>query len=963
MIDLAVSALNMVGLLSLIGWQMVEHIPGNLHYLAIPALVAYTAVAVVDRQQKRPLLAQFNGSVAVVLFTIALPLALKPEDLSTDWLAPYWAAGSAFVWVIGNWLDRQLYRGEAYGIAALALAAALASNFQGRMTEHDPALWAAGLVAILLFEGYCEILRPGKSRETIGKKELLLGDVSLLAAVVLIAMAIWSVAEPYETGISWLVIGIVLIEAGGHHSRLRLRLQGYLLAAAAFIGFANFNIAAPEIGQLELSWRYTLAGAVLLYFASARLLYARWSLSDREGSLASLPAAVATVLFAGASYHALPSEIFPIAWVIWAVILLDTGGRLGQREIRWYAYGLGTAGFIASCQVNLIAATADGYLAGWGYALATAAGFYIMTARLLYAGWQLDKAEIQSAAAPSALATVLVAGAAYEALPSEVFPLVWAAWALLLLEIGGRISQLNIRLQAYLLGVAAFGCMIGFQLSDAASSAAIAGWLLALAGAGVLYLASQRLIFAGWQFVPIETQTNWVPAALATVIYAGAVWRALPTDLVSVGWIAWALILQQTGRRLKQGGIAMSGLALGVLALAAAIAINVYQVAGPADAVNLPNWAVLGLAIAALYAMHARAQGQVSMAPSDAFVSAKGFLHGATLLFALAVWRELPSIAVAVAWTALCVAAIELAERFERKALILQAQVLIVAAVVRLFMANFINPGEAFGLSHRLITVAPVIVTLYYLRALSVAGWASGPGEPKFISPSVYSWTAALLLVVLARFEVGREYAVAVWSPVFLALLALGLRIPDRDFRFQSYAIALLIFGRSWSTNLFLDGALFGLSERIVTVLPALAAIFAAVVIVPARGEHPVVALKGRLGRAFGYADLNARSGLAILFAFLLLILIFYEMSIDLVSVGWAAEALALFVLGFSLNERSFRFFGLGLLLVCLFKIVLLDLEGVETIYRILSFIVLGLVLLLVSFGYSRYRKVIERYI
>ena len=44
-------------------------------------------------------------------------------------------------------------------------------------------------------------------------------------------------------------------------------------------------------------------------------------------------------------------------------------------------------------------------------------------------------------------------------------------------------------------------------------------------------------------------------------------------------------------------------------------------------------------------------------------------------------------------------------------------------------------------------------------------------------------------------------------------------------------------------------------------------------------------------------------------------------------------------------------------------KVALFDLAGVETIYRILSFIVLGVILLLASLAYARYRETIERYV
>ena len=72
---------------------------------------------------------------------------------------------------------------------------------------------------------------------------------------------------------------------------------------------------------------------------------------------------------------------------------------------------------------------------------------------------------------------------------------------------------------------------------------------------------------------------------------------------------------------------------------------------------------------------------------------------------------------------------------------------------------------------------------------------------------------------------------------------------------------------------------------------------------------------------------------------------------------------MVILALGFLVRDRTFRLSGLVLLLVCLLKVFLIDLRGVETLYRILSFIVLGAILLVVSFAYTKYREVLKRYI
>jgi uncharacterized membrane protein len=49
------------------------------------------------------------------------------------------------------------------------------------------------------------------------------------------------------------------------------------------------------------------------------------------------------------------------------------------------------------------------------------------------------------------------------------------------------------------------------------------------------------------------------------------------------------------------------------------------------------------------------------------------------------------------------------------------------------------------------------------------------------------------------------------------------------------------------------------------------------------------------------------------------------------------------------------------LLLICILKLFLYDLRNLETLYRILSFMALGLILLGVSWIYTRFREKVKR--
>ena len=52
---------------------------------------------------------------------------------------------------------------------------------------------------------------------------------------------------------------------------------------------------------------------------------------------------------------------------------------------------------------------------------------------------------------------------------------------------------------------------------------------------------------------------------------------------------------------------------------------------------------------------------------------------------------------------------------------------------------------------------------------------------------------------------------------------------------------------------------------------------------------------------------------------------------------------------------------GLGLLLLCIAKVFFYDLRNLETFYRILSFIGLGLILLAVSWVHTRFQEQVRK--
>jgi uncharacterized membrane protein len=80
-------------------------------------------------------------------------------------------------------------------------------------------------------------------------------------------------------------------------------------------------------------------------------------------------------------------------------------------------------------------------------------------------------------------------------------------------------------------------------------------------------------------------------------------------------------------------------------------------------------------------------------------------------------------------------------------------------------------------------------------------------------------------------------------------------------------------------------------------------------------------------------------------------------------TMAWAGFAVLVFALGMFLRERFLRWFGLGVLAASVGRVVLVDVWKQETIYRVLTFMALGVALLVVGFAYNKYQEAIRKWL
>jgi len=106
--------------------------------------------------------------------------------------------------------------------------------------------------------------------------------------------------------------------------------------------------------------------------------------------------------------------------------------------------------------------------------------------------------------------------------------------------------------------------------------------------------------------------------------------------------------------------------------------------------------------------------------------------------------------------------------------------------------------------------------------------------------------------------------------------------------------------------------------------------------------------------------DMDESSLLSPLFyvsSFLVVWAIFVYIKEIWVSVSLGAFGVGLFVVGFLIREKVFRHGGFAIFSLTLGRVIFVDLAGLALIYKIISFIVVGILFLGVSFLYTRYSE------
>jgi hypothetical protein len=392
-----------------------------------------------------------------------------------------------------------------------------------------------------------------------------------------------------------------------------------------------------------------------------------------------------------------------------------------------------------------------------------------------------------------------------------------------------------------------------------------------------------------------------------------------------------------------------------VVALAAvlrAIALNLQLSA--AHGGHLSTRAVTVTLAAAMLYLQMRRRTRAQMFTVDYVPAA--YSWAAAGLLSLLLWYELQPAATGVAWGVFGLVLFELGLTLRKNFLRHQGCALLAASFVRIYFVNLtLEPGA------RLYTVLPLIAAYFwvYERARSSEDASTGFDRA---AASVAAWLGMGALASLAYFAVRAAWVAMAWAT--LALVAMGLAWWLRRNLLLLQATVLLVAAgvRAMLFNLFAPaplavsfstGRTFCIGATCVLMLLALPPAFAMrrrrraeMLDRPAAEAGWKSLLFGRPEQMFFFVPLA-----------LVTVLLAVQLRAGMITIAWSVLGLGTFLFALMVAERSFRLAGLGLLMLCVGKILFVDVWHATPTDRYITLIVLGVALLSVSFLYSRYRE------
>jgi hypothetical protein len=340
----------------------------------------------------------------------------------------------------------------------------------------------------------------------------------------------------------------------------------------------------------------------------------------------------------------------------------------------------------------------------------------------------------------------------------------------------------------------------------------------------------------------------------------------------------------------------------------------------------------------------------------------QAYAWAGSLLVSWLAWYQLPAISVSVAWGIFALPLFEFPD-FAKLVKVdvgrfaaswrAQAYVALAGSFIHIFIANFNAPGWGPAA----YAVLPLAVIYFYVY------WQLGRCEASKLEKAVAMefWLACLgtaTLAAVARFELPADAVVIGYAGLVVGTLLVAWLARRQIFLFQAVVMLGVTAFRVSMNNFYHLNEQFGSS-----LSAAIWAIALLACAVPLAFQVRKNAPSAGTSSWFSWFTIHPEQPLFFVPVALLAVLLFLKLSGGKLTGAWALEGVVVFVLALWAKERSFRLTGLSLLLVVICKLVYDTFYLENLVVRALSWIGVGVLILVVAFLYGKNREVLRDYL
>lgn len=899
----------------------------------------------VSRRRRAPF--QILSSLGVTLM-VASPLVKG----SGNALEVIWLAGAEAFLLAGILTRERLFR--AFGLIISFLVALyavalrippLAQKIANGQPHHDgqivlvlaviaAALWAnAHVTRRFWLDLFAEELET-----------LSLSSLSFIASLFAVG-AVYAYVPDNTVAVVLALLVAWLAGTGKLFSIAEMIYEAHWVAAVAFIQV----IIADS--SLATKWK-GIPSRILAFASVAALLYlssrfVRLSETRGKAILFGAYAWAATALLTILIWYQAAPWAVAVLWIVLGLALSLIGQTLKRTDLKWQAFALV---LLSSTQALILNINLTAPLSGNPAATLSHITYRLLSVALIALGiylLALWPPLQQLRPVYTGIGTLLVTLLAYKEAPQAWTAVAWIVLALALSAAALWFKQVDLRWQAFVLVIFSFArtLVVNFDLTETFHSLSLRLISVSLTALGIYLLAR-------WAPLP---QIRPVYSVAGTFLLAYLAFREAPAQWTGVFWVGLALVLCVAARWWKDRALLWQTHLLAALASG----WTFYLFYDPQYRGTYRQLIAVSITAIVLYALVwlTKIAGVI-----EDERSCQAYAWAGSLLLSWLAWYQLPPNSVALAWGMFALLLFEFPDLVGSLKIGVtpwvaaswraQAYVALAGAFVRVFIANFNVVGWAPAL------IVACLAAIYFF-----VYWELGRRELSRLEKDIHvQFLAACLgtatLAAIARFELPSDAVVIGYAGLVAGTLLIAWLARQQTFLFQALVMLGVAAFRIFMNNFQHLHEQFGSS-----LSGSIWAIALLACAVPLAFQVRKNGQAANTPRWFSVFALHPEQPLFFVPAALLVVLLFLKLSGGKLTGAWGVEGFVLFVLALLAKERSFRLTGLCLMLLSICKLVYDTFYFDDPQIRYMTWIGVGILILVVAFLYGRNREALRDYL